>query len=299
MMSLVASDTYVKAKSLLDAGDYSGVDLMKEAALAGNPYAQTCYGKILVEGDHVNKDNKKAAELFRKAAEHGIDEAQYYVGMDYYLGLTSKKSYKDALKWFRLSAENGFPKGQYYLGIFYYNGYCVYKDYGFAIRWFTMAANQGYSKARIALADAYMDLHNPNRDIKKAASLYISAAESGDVSAYYKAGMCYYRGKAIKLNYHQAIEYFRLGYKEGDVDCEGVTQDTNIASMMISHAAIAGSDDARAYLDDKVPVKVKHTPMPVEETVLNTPDVVGKIRGADDGKTIFSQLWKRIKTNVH
>ena len=71
MMSLVASDTYVKAKSLLDAGDYSGVDLMKEAALAGNPYAQTCYGKILVEGDHVNKDNKKAAELFRKAALSG------------------------------------------------------------------------------------------------------------------------------------------------------------------------------------------------------------------------------------
>ena len=90
---------------------------------------------------------------------------------------------------------------------------------------------------------------------------------------------------------------FMLGYmyEHG----QGVTQDTNIASMMISHAAIAGRDDARAYLDDKVPVKVKHTPMPVEETVLNTPDVVGKIRGADDGKTIFSQLWKRIKTNVH
>lgn len=303
-----ATDLYLESKQLLFEGDIEGVNLLKEAAELGNPYAQNDYAQIVNTGDLVYRDQNEAFEWFRKAAESGIDEAQFYMGLAFYEGTFRKKNYKEALKWFRVSAEKGYPDAQYYIGRCYYNGEGVFKDYGFATRWFTLASEKGSAVARIALADVLMDLNNPERDYKRGFKLYKLASEAGEVKGHYKLGMCYYNGKGVPQNLIEASKCFRKGLENGkDPDCEymlgmmyvkgeGVQKNHNQGVLMLSHAAVSGNDNARAFLDRIAPAgrRSSKVDMPTIKKEPNTPDFIGGIKGASDDKGLFGFLRKKL-----
>lgn len=303
---------FIEGMSLLAQGDISGVDVLKEAAEMGNPYAQNNYALILMTGDLVYKDVDEAHKWFMKAAERGIDESQFYLGLAYYEGVVLEQDHAEALKWFRIAAEKGYPRAQYYMGLCYFNGNGVFRDFESAIRWFTMASDKGLSMARIALADAYSDLHNPSRDYKKAFHLYKLASGADDVKGHYKLGMCYYKGKGTPQNYIEASKCFRKGADpHRDPDCEfmlammyikgeGVQRNRNYAIALLSHAAITGNEQAKRYLDMIAPNGALPQNLPPlqedepSEVFLNTPDIIAGIKGAErNDKSKFSFRKKK------
>lgn len=293
----------MEAMSLLTMSDMHGLEIIKEAADSGNPYAMNLYGKILREGDLVDKNLTEAHRYFLLSAEQGIDEAQYYVGMSHYLGLGAKQDYRYAINWFRVAAEKGNPKAQYAMGLCYLNGYGVYKDPGFAKLWFTMSADNGYTAALIALGDMYMDLNNPERDYKESARLYKMAADARDPDAYYKIGICCLQGKGVPHNIPKAFTYFEQGTEAGNRDCiyqlglmyekgSGAEENPELSAELIQRAADMGCLEAKSHIDSRFSVK-KHGDIIIEGD-LDTPDIIAGFKGPEETGGILG-LFNRKK----
>lgn len=79
--------------------------LMREAALAGHPYAMFNLGAIYIEGEVVDKDMKQAAEWFEKAADKNIPEAAINVGKMYAVGEGVARDLKKAHELFSRFAQ--------------------------------------------------------------------------------------------------------------------------------------------------------------------------------------------------
>ena len=171
-----------------------------------------------------------------------------------------------------------------------------------------MASDRGLSSARISLADVYSDLHNPNRNYKNAFRLYKLASDAGDVKGHYKLGMCYYTGKGTPRNYIEASKCFRKGVDpHRDPECEfmlammytkgeGVQKNRNYANALLFHAAESGNEDAKRYfaksMGDSHSQQFSQTSEP-EIEILNTPDVIAGLKGANSGRKLFFQFRKK------
>jgi TPR repeat protein len=320
--TITTAEKYNLAKAiLLGSGEGTleeGVGYLKDAAEDGNPYAQNDYAKLLYNGNLVHKDVVTAFNTFLNAALQGIDESQFYVGICYFNGSVVARDYDQAEEWFALSAEQGFPRAQYYLGLCFYNGYGTYKDVEVAAGWFRLAADRGVTSAKVAMGDMYSDPNNPERDYSEAYRLYKLGAETGDGSSLFKLGLCYYLGRGTPQNYISAAQTFRLGADAGDINSEymlgvmydkglGVEADNNTSVRLLSHAAMAGSKEARDYTDVVATalrvVRPAEIPRPntvkafqgdeVSEFDLSTPDIIAKVTGANNGGIFDIFRWRK------
>ena len=156
-----------------------------------------------------------------------------------------------------------------------------------------------------------MDLNNPERNYKEAFKLYKRASESGDDSGYYKLGSCYYKGKGTPRNYIEASKCFRKGMEATmDNDCqymlgmmyikgEGVQKNHKVGMMMVRNAAKGGNEDARKYLKRISPIDRQIIFIDDDSTDqvtddLNTPDLIGGMKGAERGKGLLAFLKRRL-----
>lgn len=89
----------------------------KEAAEAGDAYAQNFMGVSYVDGNQVKQDANKAITWFRKAANHGFASAQSNLGLAYAAGFGVKQDFIEAKKWWRMAAKQGDPVAQIALGV--------------------------------------------------------------------------------------------------------------------------------------------------------------------------------------
>ena len=99
----------IAKKAWSDVAD--AIELKKWQALAalGDPVAQVILGKMYLEGNVVDRDYKKAFELFEKAAARGCAEAQHEIGCMFRDGVGAvERNLDSALEWFKKAAEHGF-----------------------------------------------------------------------------------------------------------------------------------------------------------------------------------------------
>ena len=79
-------------------------------------------------GDGIERDTKKAFELFEKCAKNGHLEAKVNLAGLYYSGEGVQKDYKKALELLEECAESGHADAQYNLGSMYFLGDGIEKD---------------------------------------------------------------------------------------------------------------------------------------------------------------------------
>jgi TPR repeat protein len=79
------------------------LELLEQAAHAGEAYAAFRLGMLFSAGDSVAQDHARAAAYLRAAAVGGIDEAFRNVGVAYSTGRGVKRDYAEALAWFILA----------------------------------------------------------------------------------------------------------------------------------------------------------------------------------------------------
>ena len=65
------------------------------------------FGRLLLQGEGVAKDQVEAVKWYRKAAEQNYAEAQYNLGVCYYNGEGVAKDWVEAYKWLLLAARQG------------------------------------------------------------------------------------------------------------------------------------------------------------------------------------------------
>lgn len=107
----------------------------------GDHRAMYALGSMYSAGQGVEKDLKKAFELFSEAAKNGRADAMCKLGLMYEQGLGVKKDLKKAARLYQKSAKQGYPLGQYRLGLTYMNGMGVKQNPISAYAWLTVAGH--------------------------------------------------------------------------------------------------------------------------------------------------------------
>ena len=152
--------------------------------------------------DDMFYDSDNAFRFHQQDAEDGDPIWQSYLGDAY----ANMEDYETAVFWWKKSAEQGFVNAQYNMGVAYHFGVGgVSKDYVQASFWYLSAAKQGYASAMINLGVIYDELEN----YEQAIYWYKKSAEEGNEKACYNLGIIYHYGKAGKIDYVQAFNYFQ------------------------------------------------------------------------------------------
>ena len=128
--------------------DYPGVlRYLKIGSDAGYPNSEYTLAKLYEEGVGVEKDPRRAAELFLSASIKGFAKAQYNLGKVYRDGAGMPKSEALSFFWFTEAAERGHARAQDKMADRYLAGRGVAKDEIEALKWSILAANQGISES--------------------------------------------------------------------------------------------------------------------------------------------------------
>lgn len=118
-----------------------------KSAMAGNINAQFSLGcDYFLSTNGLPKNTVKAEILLKRPAANGNTKAQLYLGKIYKKGVEVQKNKKRAFELFE-SASYREPEAKYELALCYFNAHGTQRDYYEAIRLFKEASNQGVSKA--------------------------------------------------------------------------------------------------------------------------------------------------------
>lgn len=107
-----------------------------ELATSKGNKAFNALGIMYALGYGVDKNFKKAEELFKKAGDAAGGNSYHNLGVIYHKGLAGKKDQKLSLKYHKLAVEAGDPESASYLGQLYYVGAGVPKSYKKAIEYY-------------------------------------------------------------------------------------------------------------------------------------------------------------------
>lgn len=128
--------------------DYPGIlRYLKIGSDAGYPNSEYTLGKLYAEGVGVEKDQRRAAELFLSSAIKGFAKAQYNLGKIYRDGNGMPKDEALSLFWFTQAAERGHARAEDRMGERYLAGRGVQKDEIEALKWSILAAQQGVAES--------------------------------------------------------------------------------------------------------------------------------------------------------
>lgn len=97
----------------------------------------------LLEGQGVQKDERRSFEINQSAAQGGHADATLAMGWFYLNGVGVERSIPDALRWYKASARRGEPRAMFSLGFIAYEQ----RDWSDAITWFRRAAEAGHHRS--------------------------------------------------------------------------------------------------------------------------------------------------------
>lgn len=124
------------------------VALLQYSAHDGDAEAQFLWGKELMRGDLVRKDEKEALHWFLAAARQGHAEAQFRAGYALFLGVSCEVDEDAASSWMLKAAEQAVPNAQFFVGLMCLAAISGWtRDVKTARQWFSLAAQNGYPPA--------------------------------------------------------------------------------------------------------------------------------------------------------
>lgn len=159
--------------------EISPIAELEEAAEAGDLEAQIELAVAYLEGNWVEADAARAAELFLAPAEAGNAQAQRNLAFMYFDGDGVEADRVEAMRWARLAADQGDRIGQRFLA------YGLYNEEGV------------------------------ERDVARALELWAAAADAGDATAAFNMGIVISEGNRVAFNRERALAWFELALELG------------------------------------------------------------------------------------
>lgn len=140
---------FTLGERLIEQGDVNGgVELVQQAAAAGQPAAQYRLGQLHESGLGVTRDPAEALVWFERAAKGGNVKAMLTVGLYYSDPNAEWFNHAEAAAWFRRGAEYGTVNSQFNLAIMYEQGLGVTENKSEAYFWASVAAQSGDADAQ-------------------------------------------------------------------------------------------------------------------------------------------------------
>ena len=192
------------------------VKLFTEAANGGITVAKYKLGKMLLNGDGVEKDIPKAIEWLKQAAVEENEFAEYALGRLYLKGEAVEKDAITAEKYLLKSASRGSKYAAYLLGKEYLSGENFGKDAMKAVEYLELAAEKDFEPAEYILGKEYLRGENFPKDVQKAIDYLKRAAEKGFDFAEYELGKIYLFGNDAPKDTETALAYLKSAAAKGN-----------------------------------------------------------------------------------
>ncbi len=180
--------------------------LYRELADQGDSDAQYDLAFMLDSGEGIPQDRVASEQYFKLAADQGDSDACLcYAGI-----LFEKRQYAEAEGYFMTAAMKEDVKAEYNLGLLYMGDYIGEPDKAKAVEWFESAAEKGFAYAQSMLGSIKLD----EKDLKKAEEYFRAAADQGEPTAQYNLGALALSGQ-IEMEYTEAIEWLTKAASNG------------------------------------------------------------------------------------
>lgn len=237
---------------------------LQESAALGNSEAVYRMALCQRDGEGVQANEKKAAELMRRAANAGIVRAMYEYGVMLQAGAGVRADANEAVGWYEKAAAQGDMDAIGKLGVCYKKGIGTAVDGNKAAKWLQMSADAGNMDAAVELGEMYYDGVLVKKDRDLAMRYYGQAAASGNVDAMFIAGVMLTENKARtdeeKEKAKQGFAYICQGADKEDPRCEfylgallyngtNTEKDENLGLRFFIKAAQQGYERAVKVLD--------------------------------------------------
>ncbi|MFA6545987.1 MAG: hypothetical protein WCS99_16325 [Limisphaerales bacterium] len=185
----------------------------------GDPVAQFYYGKLLVTGRSVARDQERGLALIRRAAAQDNAEAMAELGERHLRGDGLPENPDEALRLARASAARSNAAGLHLLGTLQATGIGMPADAGAALKIYQQAAAAGSPVAMRTIARAHLEgRHGLKPDAAEANRWYLRAAEAGYPKAMNAYGYSLLTGRGIAADRDAAVKWFLRTASAGDSD---------------------------------------------------------------------------------
>ena len=206
---------------VVDKDPRKAVELWRKSAAQGHAGGQSGLGWAYMHGEGVDADPRKAVDLFRKSAAQGFAKGQANLGRAYWAGKGVDKDHRTAVDWWRKAAEQGDAYAQHALGISYMEGDGVRRNRRKGAEWYRKAAEQGDALAQVNLGYAYLNGHGVRKNRRQAVEWWRKAAEQGEAGAQRDLGWAYRNGEGVSKDLREAVEWTRKAAEQGDAGAQG------------------------------------------------------------------------------
>lgn len=193
------------------------LDIYLELSEDGDPLACAYVSLAYLFGDNVKKDLKKAFKYCKTAADGGLIESMYQLGIMYRNGDGVKKNPEESFRYFEKAADNGQVESLYNIALYYLGGEVVEQDISKGISYLKIAANNDFADAAYNLGVIYEngDLEGVIPDLFEAFQWYLKAAKLGDIISSCIIGDYYKYGMGCKANQEEAFKYYLIAAEDG------------------------------------------------------------------------------------
>ncbi|RHZ87349.1 hypothetical protein Glove_37g98 [Diversispora epigaea] len=174
---------------------------------------------LYLDGQGVEKDMKKAFQIYSKVADQGSLIALSKIAYSYATGLGIEKNEETAFKLYLKLAEEGYLVAQYNVGYCYANGKGILKDAAKGFEWYRKSALAGNILAMCNTGYCYRLGGGVSRDIMEAFTWYLKAAENGHSIAQYNLG-CYANDYGVVKDQVKSFEWFKKAAANGYTDAQ-------------------------------------------------------------------------------
>ncbi len=213
------------------------------------------YGRAILLGLGAPQDKARAIELLTEAADAGDSLAQRVLGDSYARGFGVRQDPKAAFHWYKLSSENGLRSGQCDHAVCLLEGFGCQQNIQDGVRLLRLSANQGYSLAMVKLGELYEDGLGVPQDHRLSAQWFRKAAEKKDPEGAWKLAIKLEYGDGVDKDPSEALHWYEVSAKArsahgtfllGCAYAEGVgtSVDSRRALQLFENAIELGSSQA-------------------------------------------------------
>ena len=179
IVSLLGQMNTPRLRALFAQDPKRAADWVYAAAAEGVTAAQTCYGRMLLEGTGVGKNAEQALKWFRRAAAGGDVDAVNMVGRCLDLGWGADEDPVAAAEHFQRAADLGHAWAQYNVAHMYLDGRGMKRDANQAYLYYLKAAEQHHERAMSLVGRCCEEGWGTARNLDAAADWYRRSAEAG------------------------------------------------------------------------------------------------------------------------
>ncbi len=227
-----------------------------QAALSGDPAAQYCLAIRRMLGRGLEKDVKKARQLYESSAQQGYASGQHGIGAMHYLGYAVKRNLELARLWFEKAAEQDHAEALFRLGLMYESGQGVDKNLYRSFNYYSRAAELGHVSAQNNLGVMLWSDKGPYQNKERGLKYLRMAAEQGDEVALYNLSIEMIKGNRLDNDPEESINMLMESAEKGYANAQltlaklfehghHVEQDITEAAVWFEKAAEQGVYEAQ------------------------------------------------------